>query len=120
MAALIIVPGILLAWLFDSAVWLLTVPLGLLLLWIALAVWGPKRNVTPQQLAEELERHLLGTGGAWDWDDTTSIAIADQRLDRLRAKLHKFDTFALPEWENEFREIIAALRRGEIPDVKDD
>lgn len=85
-----------------------------------MGAWGPKHKTTPQQLADELERHLLGTGGTWDWDDTTSIAIADEQLDRLRRRLHKFDSLTLPEREREFREIIASLRRGEIPDVKDD
>jgi hypothetical protein len=99
---------------------LLAAPVVLLVLWLALGKWGAKRKLTPEQFADKLEHHLLGTEGAWDWDDTTSLGIADKRLDRLRAKLHKFDSLALEEWRNEFMEIIAALRRGEIPDVKND
>jgi hypothetical protein len=105
---------------FHSALWLIGVPVGLFVLLIVLGKWGPKRKVSPQQFADELESHLLGMGGGWDWDDTTSISIADKRLDKLRSKLHKFDNIALPEWRIELTEIIAALRRGEIPDVKPD
>ncbi len=81
---------------------------------------GPKRKVTPEQFADELEPHLLGTGGAWHWDDVTSVGIDDKRLERLRAKLAKFDNLILEERRIEFTQIIAALRRGEVPDVKDD
>ena len=70
--------------------------------------------------ADQLEQHLLGTGGAWHWDNVTSVGIDDQRLDGLRVKLVKFDSLMLEERRTEFTEIIAALRRGEVPDVKDD
>jgi hypothetical protein len=53
-----------------------------------------KRQVTPEQFADELERHLLGSGGPWDWDDTTSIRIVDERLERIRWELPKFDSLA--------------------------
>jgi hypothetical protein len=76
-----------------------------------------KRKVTPEQFAEELERHLLGTGGPWDWDDTTSVAIADERLERIRWELTKFDSLAQEEDKDELKAIIAALRRGELPEV---
>src|SRR5438132_14304578 len=49
-----------------------------------MSAFGLIRKVTPEQFADELERHLLGTDGEWGWDDTTSIAIADERLDNLR------------------------------------
>jgi hypothetical protein len=117
---ILMLPAVLAAILFHSGWLLIAVPFGLLLLLSALGKWGPKRKVTPQQFADELERHLLGTGGAWGWDDTTSIAIADQRLGSLRCKLAKFDLLVLPERREELAEIVAALRRGEIPDVKDD
>lgn len=77
----------------------------------------PKRRITPEQFADELERHLLGTEGRWDWDDTTSIAIADERLDRLRGGLSKFDSLARTKEQEELKAIIAALRRGEFPEV---
>lgn len=86
---------------------------------VALRMVLGKRQVTPQQFADELEKHFLGTDGAWGWDNTTSISIADARLDRLRKKLYKFDSLARKSRKEEFKEVIAALRRGEIPDVDD-
>src|SRR5689334_10342585 len=117
---ILVLPAILAAGMFHSAWLLIVVPIGLVAIWAALGKWGPRRKISPQQFADELERHLTGTGGEWDWDDTTSIAIADQELDWLRCKLVKFDSLVLPERRQELAEIISALRRGEIPDVKDD
>ena len=117
---IITVPAVLAAALLHSGWLLVSVPIALCLLWAAMGKWGPKRKVTPQQFADELERHLLGTDGEWGWDDTTSIAIADQKLDLLRRRLVKFDLLGLPERREELAIIVAALRRGEIPDVKDD
>ena len=101
--------------------WLVLILLVILLIILA-SPFLPflKRNITPQQFADELERHLFGTEGGWDWDNTTSRAIRDHRLDDLRAKLPKFDLLIREEPRKEFEGIIAALRRGEIPDVKPD
>jgi len=82
-----------------------------------MSAFGLIRKVTPEQFADELERHLLGTDGEWGWDDTTSIAIADERLDNLRGKLTKFDLLVLPQRRAELAGIIVALRRGEVPQL---
>jgi hypothetical protein len=118
--AVLLIPAIVAAVLFHSAWWLIGVPIALLVIWVALGKWGPGRNVTPAQFADELEKHLLGTEGPWDWDDITSLRIADDRLDRLRSSLLKFDTLGLEERRKEFMNIIMALRRGEIPELKRD
>jgi hypothetical protein len=76
-----------------------------------------KRTITPEQFADKQERHLLGTEGKWDWDDTMSIAIADERLERLRRGLCKFDQLTRTEEQEELRAIIAALRRSEFPNL---
>lgn len=39
---------------------------------------------TRAEVAEYIERFLDGSGEKWDWDDFTSIRIADPRLDRVR------------------------------------
>jgi len=104
----------------HSALWTVIVPLALVILLIALGIVGRKREVTRQQFANDLEKHLLGTEGAWAWDKTTSLAVSDERLDRLRGKPWRFDSLILKRRQEEFKEIIAALRRGEVPDVKDD
>jgi hypothetical protein len=75
-----------------------------------------KRKITPQQWADELEEHLLGTEGSWGWDDATSISLADKRLENLRRRLvPDFDLLDTPEKTDQFRRIIEALRRGEVP-----
>ncbi len=62
-----------------------------------------KRTITPEQFADALERHLLGTEGKWDWDDTTSIAITDERLERIRRGLTKFDRLARTKEQEELK-----------------
>jgi len=39
------------------------VPLGIIALALFIAALPIKRKVTPEEFADELERHLLGTGG---------------------------------------------------------
>jgi hypothetical protein len=88
-------------------------------LWIALLL--PERkptNITPQGLAVKLEAHLLGTEGRWDWDDLTSLRVADPKLAVLIGTLVKFDKLTPMERRKEFVDVIAALKRGEIPGVE--
>lgn len=110
-------PAIVTAYLWHSAWSALLVPVGVILLLWASAIFGKKRTVTPKQLANELERHLLGTEGKWDWDDTTSIAIADERLERIRWDLPKFDSLSEEKDKAELKAIIAALRSGSVPEI---
>jgi hypothetical protein len=114
----LIAPGVLLAALLHSAVWVFAVPASLIVAMLIVAVLPIPRKVTPHKFADELERHLLGTEGPWDWDDTISVRIADKRLEILRLSFGgRFDTLARQEDRDELGVIIAALRRGEIPDV---
>ena len=106
-----------LVYLLHSVVWAIVWPAGIIVLMLVLAALPTKRKVTPQQFADELERHLLGTEGPWDWDDTTSVRIADERLERLRCTLSKYDSMALEKDREELQKIIVALRRGEVPEV---
>lgn len=105
----------------SPRLWIVGVPLVIVLglIWLSFLSgrFGKCRQVTPEGLADELEGHLLGTEGKWDWDDVTSLKIADKRLEQLRARLHKFDSLPSREREEEFRQIIAALRGGKIPDI---
>ena len=75
-------------------------------------------DLTPEQFADKLERHLMGTEGGWDWDDFTSIRIKDRRLDRLRLTMFQYDSLVSLTRRAEFIKIIAALRRGEIPEFE--
>jgi len=40
-------------------------PAAFILLMLLIAAIGTKRKITPQQFAEMLDPHLLGTGGPW-------------------------------------------------------
>jgi hypothetical protein len=111
-------PAALAAYFLRDLVWLIVVPIGIIALALIVAGLPSKgREVTPSQFADELERHLLGTGGPWDWDDTTSIRIADKRLERIRWELPRFDSLTREEDKAELKAIIEALRRGELPEV---
>jgi hypothetical protein len=115
--AVLFVPAILAAYFLHSLIWLLVIPLGIIVAAMLVAALPFKRRVAPEQFADGLERHLLGNEGPWDWDDTTSVAIADERLERLRCVLPKFDSLALQRDKDELEAIIDALRRGELPEV---
>jgi hypothetical protein len=110
-------PAILVAYFLQSAVWLIIIPVGIIVLALFVAALPIKRKVTPEQFADELERHLLGTEGEWDWDDTTSVALADERLERIRRELSQFDSLTHEKDKDELKAIIVALRRGELPEV---
>ena len=115
-------PAILMAYFLDSPEWLLIVPAGtiagfLIFLVIGGAIFGSKRKVTPEQFADELERHLLGTEGPTDWDRMTSVTVADERLERIQWELTRFDSLSQEKDKEELRALIAAIRRGELPEV---
>jgi hypothetical protein len=115
----LVAPGVIASVLLHSAMLAFAVPALLLVLMLIVAALPIPRKVTPDKFADELERHLLGTEGRWDWDDAISVRIADVRLDQLRLSLgERFDTLARQEDRNELEAIIAALRRGEIPEDK--
>lgn len=114
---LLFLPATLTAYFLQNLVWLFVVPFGIIVLVLFIAALPIKRKVTPEQFADELESHLLGTGGPWDWDDTTSIRIADERLERIRWELPKFDSLARKEDKAELKAIIESLRRGELREI---
>jgi hypothetical protein len=111
-------PAALIAYVLHNLAWLVFVPMGIIILAFCVAALPVKRKVTPEQFADELERHLHGTEGPWDWDDTTSVAIADPRLEEVRSRLGpNLDSLSHEKDKDELRAIVAALRRGELPAV---
>lgn len=117
--AVLIVPGILAAYLLHAAVWAVIVPVATVALMLIIAALPSKRRVTREKFADELERHLLGTEGPYDWDDATSVRIADERLEQVRLSLGpRFGSLSRQEDRDELGQIISALRRDETPDVK--
>jgi hypothetical protein len=114
----LVVPGLLLASALHSWTWFFVALIAEVVLLCLVAAFGrsDKRDLTPQELAEELERHLVGNEGPYDWDATTSVEITDQRLNRLIPRLIEYDRLDTAEKRKQFREMIETLRRGEIPD----
>ena len=107
------VPAALTAYGMHSLSWLVGVPVGLIVLMLVIAALPSKRQVTAERFADELERHLLGTEGQWDWDDATSIRIADPRLEAVRSRLgENLDSLSTDEDKDELGAIIAGLRSG--------
>ena len=118
--AAVLVPGLVASALMHSVAWVVfAVPLGIVLLFLVASLLPLKRwKMTPDQFADALERHLQGTEGHWDWDDLTTFPIEDERIQRIQGCLIRFDSLALEEDKEELRQIIAALRRGEFPEVR--
>jgi hypothetical protein len=118
-AALLVLfgPALLVTYLTHSLIWLIAVPFVIILVALLVAAIPSKRKVTPEQFADELERHLLGTEGPWDWDDVTTIAIADERLERIRWELSRFDSLSQEKDREELKALVAAIRRGELPEL---
>ena len=116
--AVLFVPAAATSYFLNDPKWLVIVPAAIAVSVAGIAALGGKRKVTPQQWASEIEPHLLGTEGPWDWDDAISVGLADPRLEALRVKMPKFDSLD-DERRTELATIIAALKRGEIPEIKD-
>jgi|GEM_PF-3218790 len=43
-----------------------------------------RNRLTAADVADKIEKHLLGAEGEWDWDDFTSIPISNDDLDKIR------------------------------------
>jgi hypothetical protein len=99
----------------HSVIWMLLTPPLLIIAMLLVAALGPKRKLTPEQFADRLEKHLLGTEKPYGWDDTASVTLADERLTILQQSLFRFDLLNTAEKREELRRIIEALRRGEVP-----
>jgi len=108
-------PGFLIDYFLHSVIWMFLTPPLIILAMILAAALGPARKITPEQLADRLEKHLLGNEGPYDWDDTISVTLADERLEILRQGLSDFDRLDTAEKRDELRSIVEALRRGDVP-----
>ena len=52
---------------------------------------------SPSEVAAYLRDFIDGTGGDWDWDDFTSIPIANPSLEAIRREASEFDSLDTPE-----------------------
>lgn len=63
----------------------LTSIVAIVLLFRFLSIRSKRRNsLTAFDVADRIERHILGTEGPWDWDEFISVPITDNCLDRIR------------------------------------
>jgi hypothetical protein len=123
----LIVPAGLIAYFLHNFAWLVAVPIGILGLTFAVAfVFGSlerlfgigRRRGTPREFANALEKHLLGETPDPGWDDPMDVVLADPRLEQVRRRLGpNLDSLAREEDKEELLDIIAALRRGDLPDT---
>ena len=85
---------------------------GILLLFCVLSSYSKRRNrFTAAQVADAIEKHLMGKEGQWDWDTFTSLPINNDRLDAIRKQCIKLDDEAPEIRMRELRKIIDDLRR---------
>jgi hypothetical protein len=118
--AVLFIPAAITAYFTNDPKWLVIIPLAIVAVGLTVAALPIKKKVTPEQWALQLEPHLLGTDGAFDWDGAISVRLADPRLEALRVKMSKFDSLPTRERRDEFASVITALKRGEIPEIRDD
>jgi hypothetical protein len=69
---------------------------------------------TAPEVAVYVENHLRGTEGAHDWDDFTSIPIADQRLNAMRLRCVELDDRSPTERFSELRKMVRDLRNEQV------
>jgi hypothetical protein len=60
------------------------------------------QNLTSSEVRQILLSFLDGSGGPWDWDDFTSLRIADSALDRIRERCAGLCQEFPPERPNEY------------------
>ena len=109
-------PGLVAARVLHSLIWTFLGPIAMVAVLLGIAALPFKRKVTPQEFADELERHLQGTDNDDEWDQTSGVIIFNPLLEDVRRSLSdRFDSLSSPEDREELRQIIEALRRGEFP-----
>lgn len=96
---------------------IVAVPLAAL---AALVSWafGLKAKLSALEVATYLRNFVEGGGGAWDWDDFTSVPIADPRLEDIRRRAAAIDLPVTEEGLAILRELLAEadhLARQETP-----
>jgi hypothetical protein len=70
-----------------------------------------RRKLALSDVADIIERHADGTEGPYDWDEFTSVPIADPRLDEVRRRCIRLDILVLPDQRRcELRKIVDELR----------
>ncbi|MCU1308947.1 MAG: hypothetical protein JWO20_72 [Candidatus Angelobacter sp.] len=88
--------------------------LGLAILAVILVlVFTSKAKRSKREIIASIENHANGTEGGWDWDDFTSIRIADPFLEAARIECLRIENEELP-WERNaaFLEVARKLKEN--------
>jgi hypothetical protein len=64
---------------------------GAVPLLMAVLPQGKPHHLTREDLANEIEAFLNGTGGVFDWDEFCTFTIADPELDKIRERCARLD-----------------------------
>ena len=83
----------------------LVLPLALLA-----SIFSKPAKRTPAEVAGFIRDFIEGTGSDWDWDDFTSVRLADPKLEEIRRHA---DMIALPVTPEGRRELEALLMRAD-------
>lgn len=83
---------------------------------IANLIW-PKPELTAEQFADALEKHLLGKDDSMQWEDLSFTRIADERLAQIQRDLWRFDSLSTEQEKKELKALIAAIRSGSPAEV---
>jgi hypothetical protein len=85
------------------------IPLAILLKLVTMPFERPVARTAPE-VARYLRDFIEGSGGDWDFDDFSSIPIADPRLDSIRERASRFNG---PESDEALTQLRALLAEAE-------
>jgi hypothetical protein len=94
----------------GCAVAAILVPVAIIVKLLILPFERPIQRSAPE-VAAYLRDFIDGTGGDWDWDDFTSIPIADSALEAIRREASEFDDLATPEAAEVLERLYAEAQR---------
>jgi hypothetical protein len=63
------------------------------------------------EVADYLRNFVNGQGGEWDWDDFTSVPIADAQLESVRLRAEAVDVPLTEQGATILRELLAEVER---------
>lgn len=73
--------------------------------------WKDTADLTASDVETYLQDFMQGTGGAWDWDDFTSITITDPELDAIREEAMMVSLPVDPEGMATLQRLLDHVRR---------